>query len=203
MNADQPMVYLVDDDASVLKALTRILKTGGYAVKAFGSADDFLKNGLSHSTGCVIVDLYMPGMNGLELQASLAKAGAPLTVVFLTGHGDIPTSVQAMRKGAEDFLTKPVKREKLLDTVRRALERNAREHETHARNRELRTLYETLTPREREVLARVVTGQLNKQIAADLNKCLRTIKIDRANLMSTLRVRSAAELVRAAQVLGI
>jgi len=142
-------------------------------------------------------------MNGLELQGSLAKTGALLPVIFLTGHGDIPTSVDAMRKGAEDFLTKPVKREKLFDAVRRALARNARERDAHTRRRELRARFETLTPREREVLAHIVTGQLNKQIAADLDTTERTIKAHRANLMAKLQMQSVAELVRLSQALGI
>ncbi len=203
MSPIQPTIFVVDDDASFLTAVTRLLRAGGYAVKTFTSADEFVKNPPLDSPGCVIVDLHMPGMNGLDLQDSLARTGNPLPVIFLTGHGDIPTSVHAMRKGAEDFLTKPVKREKLFDAVQRALSRNTREHEAHTKTRELRALFDTLTPREREVLAHVVTGQLNKQIAGDLDTCERTIKAHRANLMAKLRVQSVAELVRLAQTFGI
>jgi len=203
MNPGQPTIYVVDDDASFLTAVTRLLRAGGYALKTFASADEFMNNPPPDSPGCIIVDLHMPGMNGLELQGSLAKTGALLPVIFLTGHGDIPTSVDAMRKGAEDFLTKPVKRGKLFDAVRRALARNARERDAHTRRRELRARFETLTPREREVLAHIVTGQLNKQIAADLDTTERTIKAHRANLMAKLQMQSVAELVRLSQALGI
>jgi two-component system, LuxR family, response regulator FixJ len=202
MNSSQPTIYVVDDDVSFLSAVTRLLRAGGFAVKTFTSADEFIKTPPAAS-GCIIADLHMPGMNGLDLQDSLARTGTPLPVIFLTGHGDIPTSVHAMRKGAEDFLTKPVKREKLFDAVQRALARNLREREAHAKNRELRALYETLTPREREVFTHVVKGRLNKQIAADLDTSERTIKAHRANLMAKLQVQSVAELVRFAQALGI
>ena len=203
MSAIPPAIFVVDDDVSFLKAVTRLLRAGGYDVKNFTSADEFLKNPPPDGPGCVIVDLQMPGKNGLDLQDSLGMTGNPLPVIFLTGQGDIPTSVQAMRQGAEDFLTKPVKREKLFAAVQRALDRNAREREARTKRRELRALYETLTPREREVFAHLITGQLNKQIAADLNTTERTIKAHRANLMAKLRMPSVAELVRLAQALGI
>jgi FixJ family two-component response regulator len=203
MNTDQPTVFVVDDDASFLAAVTRLLRAGNYAVKTFSSAVEFLKNPPADAPGCIIADLHMPRMDGLEFQDSLDKAGCLLPVIFLTGRGDIPTSVHAMRKGAEDFLTKPVKREKLFEAVQRALARNAREREAHLKQRELRVLFNTLTPREREVLAHVVTGQLNKQIAGDLDTSERTIKAHRANLMAKLRVQSVAELVRLAQPLGL
>lgn len=203
MNAAQSTVFVVDDDASFLKAVTRLLRAGSYAVKTYTSADEFVKNPPPDVPGCVIADLHMPGMNGLEFQDSLSKAGSLLPVIFLTGQGDIPTSVHAMRRGAEDFLTKPVKREKLFEAVRRALDRSIREREAHAQNRELRALYDSLTPREREVLAHIVTGQLNKQIAVDLDTTERTIKAHRANLMAKLHMQSVAELVRLTQALGI
>jgi len=203
MNSGQPTIYVVDDDASFLQAVTRLLRAGGYALRTFTSAHGFLNNPPPDSPGCVIVDLHMPDMNGLELQDALARTGAPLPVIFLTGHGDIPTSVDAMRKGAEDFLTKPVKREKLFDAVQRALARNARERQAYEKNRALRARYETLTPREREVLAQIVTGKLNKQIAADLDTTERTIKAHRANLTAKLQMQSVAELVRLAQALKL
>jgi FixJ family two-component response regulator len=203
MRPDQPTVFVVDDDASFLVAVTRLLRAGGHAAKTFTSADEFVQHPPPDAPGCIIADLHMPGMNGLEFQESLHMAGCLLPVIFLTGQGDIPTSVHAMRHGAEDFLTKPVKREKLFDAVRRALARNHRERATHSKKQELRALFATLTPREREVLAHVVTGQLNKQIAGDLNTSERTIKAHRANLMAKLRVQSLAELVRIAQTLGL
>jgi FixJ family two-component response regulator len=141
----------------------------------------------------------MPGPSGLDLQSALAKTESPLPVIFLTGHGDIPTSVHAMREGAEDFLTKPVKKEQVLAAIQRALTRDARERQERARRRELRSLFDTLTPREREVLAHVLSGQLNKQIAGDLHAAERTIKAHRANVMAKLQVQSVAELVQLAQ----
>jgi FixJ family two-component response regulator len=203
MNPNPPTIFVVDDDASFLTAVTRLLRAGGFAVKTFASADEFVKNPPPDSPGCVIADLHMPGMSGLGLQDSLAKTSASLPVIFLTGHGDIPTSVHAMRRGAEDFLTKPVKREELFDAVQRALARNTREREAHTKHRELRARFDTLTPREREVLTHIVKGQLNKQIAADLDTAERTIKAHRANLMAKLQVQSVAELVRLAQALGV
>ena len=176
MNASQPAVFVVDDDASFLVAVTRLLRAGGHAVKTFSSAVEFVKNPLPDAPGCIIADLHMPEMNGLEFQASLHQAGCRLPVIFLTGQGDIPASVQAMRHGAEDFLTKPVKREKLFDAVQRALARNQREREVHLKQSELRARFDTLTPREREVLSHVVTGRLNKQIAADLEIAEGTVK---------------------------
>ena len=203
MSLQQPAVFVVDDDASFLTAVTRLLRAGGYVVKTFISAKEFVKNPPLDSPGCLIADLHMPEMTGMDLQEALAKTGVLLPMIFLTGHGDIPTSVHAVRRGAEDFLTKPVNREKLFDAVQRALARNARELAAQTKSRELRALYETLTPREREVLAHVVKGRLNKQIAADLDTGERTIKAHRAHLMAKLQVQSVAELVRLAQALGL
>jgi FixJ family two-component response regulator len=151
----------------------------------------------------MIVDLKMPGLGGLELQEALGKAGNPLPLVFLTGHGDIPASVHAMRQGAEDFLTKPVKKKALFDAVERALARDARERAQRARQRELRARFDALTPREREVLTHVLSGQLNKQVAGDLGTSGRTIKAHRANIMAKLGVQSVAELARLAQEAGV
>ena len=203
MMSAAPTVFLVDDDASFLTAVSRLLRAGGYPVKTFSSADEFVKNPPPDLTGCIIVDLHMPGMSGLEFQDSLGKSGCPLPVIFLTGQGDIPASVRAMRQGAEDFLTKPVKREQLFDAVQRALARNLREREAHSKQQAVRARFDTLTPREREVLSHVVTGKLNKQIAADLDTSERTIKAHRANLMAKLQVQSVAELVRISQALGL
>ena len=199
-----PIVYVVDDDASFLTAVTRLLRAGRYEVKAFDSAARFLQNPLpTDSPGCAIVDLQMPGLSGLELQDALTKMDNALPLIFLTGHGDIPTSVHAMRQGAEDFLTKPVKRQALFDAVQRALARDATQRARRARQRELRARFDALTPREREVLAHVLSGQLNKQIAGDLGTSERTIKAHRANIMAKLEVQSVAELARLAQEAGI
>jgi RNA polymerase sigma factor (sigma-70 family) len=191
-------IHLVDDDASFLSAITRLLRAGGYQTRAFDSATSFLQSQPADGPGCLIMDLRMPGLNGLELQEALARSGNPLPIIFLTGHGDIPTSVHAMRRGAEDFLTKPVKKQDLFDAVQRALARDAREREERNRVRELRVRFEALTPREREVLKHVLAGQLNKQIADDLGASERTIKAHRANLMAKLQVQSVAELVHLA-----
>lgn len=203
MNTGTSTIYVVDDDVSFLTAVTRLLRAGGYAVKVYSSADEFVKSPPPEPVGCVIVDLHMPGMGGMELQEVLVRSGSPLPVIFLTGHGDISTSVHAMRKGAEDFLTKPVNREKLFDAVQRALVRNAAEREAGARDRQVRALYETLTPREREVMTHVVAGRLNKQIAADIDAAERTVKAHRASIMAKLRVQSVADLVRLSQSLGL
>jgi len=196
-------VFLVDDDASFLTALSRLLRAAGYTVQAFPSAAEFLKRPRVDMHGCIVLDLHMPGSDGMELQAALAKAENPLPVVFMTGHGDIPTSVRAMRGGAVDFLTKPVKKEALFDAIRRALALDASERGQKERLRGLRERYDTLTPREREVMSHVVAGQPNKQIAAELGTCERTIKAHRAAIVEKLAVGSVAELVRVAQELGV
>jgi len=173
-------------------------------VKTFSSAAKFLQSAPpADSPGCVVLDLQMPGLSGLELQKALAKTDNPLPLVFLTGHGDISTSVRAMRQGAEDFLTKPVKKQALFDAVQRALARDAKERAQRARQRALRARFDALTPREREVLAHVLSGQLNKQVAGDLGTSERTIKAHRANLMAKLEVQSVAELARLAQEAGV
>jgi FixJ family two-component response regulator len=196
-------VFVVDDDASFLTALSRLLRAAGYTVHAFSSAVEFLRHPPSDSPGCVILDLKMPGPGGLELQTALAEADNPLPVIFLTGHGDIPTSVRAMRRGAVDFLTKPVKKEALFEALQRALAQEASARQHRERTRVLRARYDTLTPRQREVLMHVVAGQPNKRIACDLNACERTIKAHRAAIMERLNVTSLAELVRFAQEVGV
>jgi len=196
-------VYVVDDDASFLSAVTRLLRAGGYQVASFTSAAAFLQSPPAADwPGCLIVDLQMPGLSGLELQEALAKRNNPLPLVFLTGHGDIPSSVRAMRRGAEDFLTKPVRKRALFDAVERALARDATGRAQRTRQRELQARFEGLTPREREVLAHVLSGQLNKQVASDLGTSERTIKAHRANIMAKLEVQSVAELARLAQEAG-
>lgn len=196
-------VYVVDDDTSFLTAVTRLLRAGGYRVVTCSSATDFLQHSRADEPACAIVDLQMPGLNGLELQGALTKMEDALPLIFLTGHGDIPTSVQAMRRGAEDFLTKPVKRELLFDAVERALARDAAERGQRARQRELKNRFAGLTPREQEVLAHLLSGKLNKQIASDLGTTERTIKAHRANLLAKVAVESMAELSRLAEQAGI
>ena len=203
MNSAKPVIHIVDDDASFRNAVSRLVRTGGHEVRCYPSAVEFLATAPGALPGCVLVDLHMPGPSGLDLQHALAKAEHPLPIIFLTGHGDIPISVQAMREGAEDFLTKPVKKETLFAAIERALARDAQERGQRARRRELRARFDALTPREREVLAHVLTGQLNKQIAGDLDASERTIKAHRANLMAKLQVQSVAELVHLAQEAGM
>jgi FixJ family two-component response regulator len=195
-------IHVVDDDASFRTAIARLVRAGGHEVRGYPSAVEFLAAPAGASPGCVLVDLHMPGPSGLDLQQALAKTEHPLPVIFLTGHGDIPISVQAMREGAEDFLTKPVKKDRLFAAIGRALARDAQERAQRTRRRELRARFDALTPREREVLAHVLTGQLNKQIAGDLDASERTIKAHRANLMAKLEIHSVAELVRLAQEAG-
>lgn len=190
------IVHLVDDDTSFLTSMSRLLRASGYEVKTFTSAAGFLSQLAPDATGCVVADLRMPGQSGLDLQDALAKAGCPMPVVFLTGHGDIPASVQAMRHGAEDFLTKRAPKDQLLAAVQRALERGTRENARHLRLRELRDRLDRLTPREREVLDLVVRGKMNKEIADELAIHERTVKLHRTSITSKLQVHSVAELTR-------
>ena len=199
---DAPIIYLVDDDPSFLRALSRRLRTADYQVETFGSAEEFLTRRRSDAAGCVVLDLQMPGPGGLELQEALAQAEEPLPVVFLTAHGDISSSVHAMKRGAVDFLTKPVRGDELLDAVQRALARGATARGTLRQKREWGARYENLTPREREVFALVVRGLLNKQIADMLGARERTIKAHRAQVMRKMGVQSPAELGRAVEWLG-
>ncbi|HTY63775.1 MAG TPA: response regulator [Acidobacteriota bacterium] len=196
MNEPTPIIRIVDDDASFLKAIARTLRASGFAVKTFASAAEFLAQPELDIPGCVLVDLHMPGLNGLDLQEALAKDGHRLPVIFLTGHGDIPSTVQAMRRGAEDFLTKRAPKENLLDAVKRALDRNARERAGRAYLESLRARFAALTARELEVLQHVVQGQLNKQIAFDLGIHERTVKLHRTSFTTKLRVGSTAELTK-------
>jgi two-component system response regulator FixJ len=189
-----PIVRLVDDDASFLKALARMLRASGFEVQTFASADELLAREDMDLPGCVIVDLQMPGLGGLDLQEALAINGHALPVIFLSGNGDIPSTVQAMRRGAEDFLTKRAPKEDLLGAVKRAIDRNTRERAGRARHDELHACFITLTPREREVLQHVIQGKLNKQIAYDLNINERTVKLYRTSIKAKLNVHSTAEL---------
>jgi len=198
-----PIVQIVDDDRSFLTATSRLLRASGFAVRTFSSASEFLAQLEGDTPGCVVADLQMPGMNGLDLQSALARSRNPVPILFLTGHGDIPSSVVAMRSGAEDFLEKRAPKEKLLDAVRRALARDAQEREERTRQRELRARFDMLTKREFEVLAHVVQGRLNKQIAGDLGIHERTVKLHRTAITTKLGVQSVAELTRLTDEAGI
>ena len=203
MNIPEGMVHVVDDDAPLRTALTRLLRAAKHQVRSYASAAEFLASEALSGPGCILLDLHMEGASGLDLQKTLEQAEEPLPIIFLTGRGDIPSSVRAMKAGAVDFLTKPVERETLLSAIQRALERDALERKTRARLRDLRARYESLTAREREVFAHVVSGKLNKQIAFDLGTTERTIKAHRANITDKLHAPSATELARIARDLGI
>lgn len=194
MSGTGPVVFLVDDEESSLKATSRLLKAVGLSVRTFTSATGLLAEVGPETSGCVVADLQMPGLSGLELQQALAAAGCLLPVVFLSGHGDIPSSVRAMRGGAEDFIQKTAPAEDLLSAVRRALARNADELAAAVAQRRLSVRLESLTPREREVLLHVVRGRLNKQIAGDLGIHERTVKLHRTAITTKLGVHSVAEL---------
>jgi FixJ family two-component response regulator len=203
MSALPGTVFLLDDDPGMLKALTRLLKAEGFAVQGFTSAKTFLDSYRAEDVSCLVLDVAMPEIDGLALQLRLKKAGQPLPIVFLTGHGDIPMSVQAIKDGAVDFLTKPVLDAGLLSAVRAALERAAEQREFNAQMAMLRQRYSKLTPRERDVMDHVVAGQLNKQIAGDLGTGEQTIKVHRGRVMEKMGVQSLADLVRAAERLGL
>lgn len=198
-----PTVFVVDDYAPVRSSISRLLRAAGFAVAGFSSAGDFLAQYDPRVCGCLVLDLAMPAVNGLELQRILEKTGSLLPIIFLTGHGDIPKSVQAMKHGASDFLTKPVNDEDLLAAVRMAIEKDRALRQEQAELSEIRARLATLTPREREVLEYVVAGKLNKQIAGDLGTVEQTVKAHRAQVMEKMRVRSVAELVRLTQRCGI
>jgi FixJ family two-component response regulator len=203
MSLSTPIIHIVDDDLSFRTAVTRLLRAAKYEVRGYASAAEFLESAPSAELGCILLDLRMPGASGLDLQQSLSRMEERLPIIFLTGHGDIPASVRAMKAGAVDFLTKPVRREALLTAVQEALGLDAKCRAARAASRELTARYESLTPREQEVLAHVLSGKQNNQIAYDLGTAERTIKAHRASIMEKLRVQSVAELVRLAQELGI
>lgn len=203
MTTPSPSVFVVDDYAPVRRSISRLLRAAGFPVAAFASADEFLAQFDPQTMGCLVLDVAMPALNGLELQHILEKEGSLLPIIFLTGTADIPKSVEAMKHGASDFLTKPVNDEELLAAVRVAIEKNRVLRQEQAELSEIRTRLATLTPREREVLEHVVAGKLNKQIACDLGTVEQTVKVHRAHVMQKMRVQSVAELVRLTQRCGI
>ncbi len=198
-----PTVFVVDDYAPVRSAVSRLLRAAGFAVAAFASPAKFLAQYDPHTPGCLVLDLDMPAVHGLDLQRILATKGSVLPIIFLTGHGDIPKSVQAMKRGASDFLTKPVNDKDLLAAVRVAIERDALGRREQAKLSEICARLDTLTPREREVLEHVVAGKLNKRIAGDLGVTEATIKMHRARVMAKMKVQAVADLVRLAERCGI
>jgi FixJ family two-component response regulator len=204
MSVPPPTVFLVDDDASVRKAMSRLLKSAGHRVESFDSARAFLESGRrDQGTACLVLDVQMPELSGPDLQRELQAANTVLPVIFVTGHGDIPMSVRAMKAGAVDFLAKPVQQAELLRAVDQALARAAHEGAERMELDAIRRLAATLTPREHEVMSLVVTGMLNKQIADKLGAVEKTIKVHRGRVMEKMQVQSLAELVRVAERVGI
>jgi FixJ family two-component response regulator len=201
--SSSPTVFVVDDDAAIRKAVSRLLRSAGIAVAVFACPREFLAQYDPNTPGCLVLDIAMPGFNGLQLQTALGEKGSILPIIFLTGHGDVSKSVQAMKHGAFDFLTKPVKDKDLLTAVRAAIERDAVARPEQAKLSEIRARLETLTPREREVLEHVVAGKLNKQIAGDLGITEATVKMHRARVMAKMKVQSVAELACLTERCGI
>jgi FixJ family two-component response regulator len=198
-----PVIHVVDDDSSFRLAIARLLRAAKYEVRTYANAGDFLLRPSDDSTGCILLDLQMPGPNGLALQEALAAYPAQLPIIFLSGHGDVPSSVRAMKAGAIDFLTKPVQRETLLSSIQTALTLDTQKRASRERLRIWRERYRSLTAREREIFQRVVSGKLNKEIAADLGAAERTIKAHRAQMMEKMAAASIAELVQIADALRV
>jgi len=203
LNAANRKVYVVDDDAAVSKGVCRLLRSAGYEPQAFNSAMEFVQYYRASLPGCLVLDVSMPGISGLELQSWLEKLNSPLQIVFLTAQGDIPTSVNAMKHGAVDFLTKPVNETALFKAVEEALRRAQKFAAARTETEAILTRLATLTAREREVLEHIVSGQLNKQVAAQLGTVEKTIKVHRARVMEKMGVTSVAELARMAEKIGI
>jgi FixJ family two-component response regulator len=204
MTAKTPsqVVFVIDDDASMRDAISRLLNAVGLTVQTFASAREFLNGKLPDVAGCVVLDVRLPGLSGLDLQREMVERGIHIPVVFITGHGDIPMSVQAMKAGAVEFLTKPFRDQDLLDAVRSGIQLDRKEREERAELAELRDCVRQLTQREQEVMSLVVSGLLNKQIALQLGTSEKTIKIHRSQVMRKMRATSLADLVRMSQKLG-
>jgi FixJ family two-component response regulator len=197
-----PTVFVVDDDEAVRKAISRLLRSTGIAVAVFASPREFLAQYNPATPGCLVLDIAMPDFNGLQLQTALTEKGCILPIIFFTGHGDVSKSVQAMKQGAFDFLSKPVKDKDLLTAVRAAIERDTVVRREQAKLSEIRARLDTLTSREREVLEHVVSGKMNKQIAGDMGITKATVKMHRAHVMAKMKVQSVAELARLTERCG-
>ena len=202
-SAGEPMVFVIDDDISMRRALTNLFQSVGLKVEVFGSAPELMKTRLPEVASCLVLDIRLPGLSGLDLQAELREANIHIPIIFITGHGDIPMTVRAMKGGAVDFLTKPFRDQDLLDAVRTAIERDRKRREVEKTVSNLQALFETLSPREREVLAFVASGLMNKQIADELGLAEITVKIYRGHIMKKMHAKSLAELIRITETLGI
>jgi FixJ family two-component response regulator len=201
--AAQPIIFVVDDDASVRAAISSLIRSVGLRVEVFASASEFLGTKRTDGPSCLILDVRMPGVSGLDFQTELANANSVIPIIFITGHGDIPMSVKAMKAGAVEFLTKPFRDQDLLDAVQVALERARSRHESEKAVSELKAKFDTLTHREKEVMAWVTAGRLNKQVAAELGVSEITVKVHRGNVTRKMAAKSLADLVRMADTLGI
>ena len=202
MSTEGPVVFVVDDDEEIRAAMRSLLASVGLRVETFATAQDFLGSRRPDAPACLVLDVRLPGLSGLDLQHELIQAGIPIPIVFISGHGDIPTSVQAIKAGAVEFLTKPVRDHQLLDAIRRAIVADQLERPRRAELAELRRRYGSLTPREREVMTMVVAGLLNKQAAARIGTSEITVKIHRAHIMRKMCADSVADLVRMTERLG-
>jgi FixJ family two-component response regulator len=202
-SAEQPIVFVIDDDESMRRALTNLFQSVGLRVKVFGSAPELLQSKLPDVASCLVLDIRLPGLSGLDFQTELAKANIHIPIIFMTGHGDIPMTVRAMKAGAIDFLTKPFRHQEMLDAVAMAIERDRKRRKDEKMISNAQTLFETLTPRERDVLALVAAGLMNKQIAAEIGIAEITVKIHRGHIMKKMGTRSLADLVRITEMLGI
>ena len=203
MTAAEAMVFVVDDDVGTRESLKNLIRSVGLRVEAFASAQDFLRSTRPDVPGCLVLDVRLPGLSGLDLQKRMAEVELEIPIVFITGHGDIPMSVRAMKAGAVEFLTKPFRDQELLDAIQQALERDRNAREQRAEIEELRSRYRLLTPREREVMALVVTGLLNKQVAGELGTSEASVKVHRQHVMEKMRAGSLAALVRMADRVGV
>ena len=201
--AREPLVFIVEDDESMRRALSNLFQSVGLEVEMFGSASEMLQAKLPDVASCLVLDVRLPGLSGLDFQAELAKANILIPIIFMSGHGDIPMTVQAMKGGAVDFLTKPFRDQDMLDAVTVAIERDRKRREAGKIVANLQTHFETLTPREREILALVSSGLMNKQIAAELGLAEITVKIHRGHIMRKMGAKSLADLVRKAETLGV